>query len=172
MCPGLIHMQCHSARRLDRHGSAPPLLSITSASRQLAFPPVAKILLIDDNESIRRLLRGVLLQCGHAVTEAANGRDGLKLCADADLVILDLFMPEQDGIEVLTELRRRHALVKVIAMSGGVGPGAGDNLHTARLLGAAKTLQKPFTIEEFMAAINELLPAGDENLPSTAPSAN
>jgi len=133
---------------------------------------MAKILLIDDNAPIRTLLREVLLSFGHAVTEAANGRDGLKHCADADLVILDIFMPEQDGIEVLMALRQRQTAVKVIAISGGGGQSAGDNLHTARLLGAAKTLQKPFTIHDLMAAINEVLPAGDENLPSTAPSAN
>ena len=132
---------------------------------------MAKILLIEDDESIRTLLRKVLGDFGHAVTEAVNGRAGLKLCAGADLVILDIMMPEQDGIEVLMELRRRHAVTKVIAISGNVGLGAGDNLHTARLLGAAKTLQKPFTIQDFMAAVNGLLPAADEMLPSS-PDAN
>ena len=133
---------------------------------------MAKILLIDDNEPIRTLLREVLYSFGHAVTEAANGRDGLKHCADADLVILDIFMPEQDGIEVLMALRQRQTAVKVIAISGGGGQSAGDNLHTARLLGAAKTLQKPFSVVDFMAAVNEVLPAGEVEQTSAAPGAD
>ena len=60
----------------------------------------------------------------------------------------------------MLELHRRRAGVKVIAISGGILPGTGDSLRASLHLGAAKTLQKPFTIEELMAAVNGVLPAG------------
>ena len=133
---------------------------------------MAKILLIDDDESIRKLLRTVLRSMGHAVIEASNGRDGLKLCSEVDLVILDIFMRKMNGIEVLLDLRRRHSLVKVIVISGAGGPGAGGDLNTAALLGAVKTLQKPFILQELMAAVNEVLPVDDERLPAATPGVN
>jgi len=116
---------------------------------------VAKILLIDDDEFIRRLLRTVLRQLGHAVIEATNGHEGLKLCADADLMILDLFMPEMDGLEFLLELRRQQASVKVIIISGNVV--ALEDLPDAKQPGSTKMLQKPFTIGALTAAVNGLL---------------
>jgi CheY-like chemotaxis protein len=144
---------------------------VTAPSDGLAFAitPMARILLIDDDAAIRKLLCTVLRSFGHTVVEAANGREGLKLSADADLVILDIFMPEMDGIEVLMELRRRHAKVKVIATSGNVSSEAGDNLQAARLLGAVQTLIKPFTLKDLTAAVNGVLSTGGESLQVSHP---
>ena len=119
-----------------------------------------RALIIDDSKAMRSILARMLRALEFEVVEAANGREGLALCAGADLVILDIFMPEKDGLEVLLELHRRRAGVKVIAISGGILPGTGDSLRASLHLGAAKTLQKPFTIEELMAAVNGVLPAG------------
>jgi DNA-binding response OmpR family regulator len=123
---------------------------------------MARILLIEDYDLIRSLLRENLELAGHTVIEAHNGQEGLDLFrqAGADLVITDIVMPEKEGLAVLMELRTAQPPVKVIAMSGG-GRGSGtDYLDMARLLGAAKVLLKPFTNEVLMAAINELLPGG------------
>ena len=122
---------------------------------------MARILLIEDYDLIRGLLRETLEVAGHTVIDARNGHEGLVLFQDstADLVITDMVMPEMEGFEVLRELRRTHPLVKIIAISGA-GPDSGaDYLHMATLLGAAKVFVKPFPIAALIAAIDELLPS-------------
>jgi CheY-like chemotaxis protein len=123
---------------------------------------MARILLIEDDESVRTMLRQILIHFGHTVLEARDGKEGMKMFphARADLVITDIVMPEKEGLEVLMELRREQPPVKIIAMSGGGLGMATDYLHTAKLMGAAKVLTKPFSNEVLMAAINELLPEG------------
>ena len=128
---------------------------------------MARILLIEDNDPVRALLRENLELEGHTVIEARNGQEGLDLFrqAGADLVITDILMPETEGLGVLVELRNAQPPVKVIVMSGG----GRDNLATAKLLGAAKVLLKPFPIAVLIAAIEELLPgAGGSAKPSVS----
>ncbi len=121
---------------------------------------MARILLIDDDDSLRTMLRLTLSHFGHTVIEARNGKEGLDLFpnAGADLVITDIVMPEKEGIEVLMVLLKVKPTVKIIAMSGGGRGSAADYLRIASQLGAAKVLTKPFLNETLMAAINELLP--------------
>jgi CheY-like chemotaxis protein len=130
---------------------------------------MARILLIDDDDSVRTMLRQTLTHFGHTVIEARNGKEGLNLFpgARADLVITDIVMPEKEGLEVLMELRQEQPPVKIIAMSGGGRGMAADYLRTAKLMGAAKVLTKPFSNEVLMAAINELVP---ERLASPQPA--
>ena len=118
---------------------------------------MARILLIDDDDAVRTMLRLTLEHFGHTVIEARNGDEGLARFqhANADLVVTDIVMPEKDGLEVVMELRERHPAVKIIAISGA---DSGDYLDSARLMGAAKVLLKPFTNQRLMAAINGLLP--------------
>jgi DNA-binding response OmpR family regulator len=120
---------------------------------------VARILLIEDNESIRTVLRENLVHSGHTVIEACDGREGLALFRQtgADLVVTDIVMPEKEGLEVLIELRNSQPRVKVIVMSGAGLGGVTDYLATARLLGAAKVLRKPFATSVLLAAIDEVL---------------
>ena len=121
---------------------------------------MATILLIDDDENVRSMLRLTLAHFGHTVIEAKNGKIGLELfpTSNADLVITDLVMPEKEGIEVLAALRAAKSTVKVIAISGGGRQRAAEYLRMATLLGAARVLAKPFSTEALMAAVNELLP--------------
>jgi len=124
---------------------------------------MASILLIEDDNAIRQVLSGVLTRMGHTVSQATNGVEGLRKFRDApaDLVITDLVMPEKEGIETILELRSTHPHTKIIAMSGALGTDAAhENLRSARLLGATKTLLKPFHMAEFAAAIEEILGAG------------
>jgi CheY-like chemotaxis protein len=120
---------------------------------------MARILLIDDDDQLRTLLRLMLTHFGHTVTEARNGVEGLKHFAldGTDLVITDLVMPEMEGIETILELRRREPQVKIIAMSGGGRNRGADYLRPAKAMGAAKTLTKPFSNETLIAAVNEVL---------------
>jgi CheY-like chemotaxis protein len=124
---------------------------------------MARILLIDDDNSVRTMLRLTLTHFGHTVIEARDGREGLKLFphANADLLITDIVMPEKEGIEVLMELRKISPPVKIIAISGGGRQNAATNyLKLAKQLGAAKVLEKPFSNEALIAAIDELLATG------------
>jgi CheY-like chemotaxis protein len=121
---------------------------------------MARILLIDDDDSVRTMLRLTLTEFGHTVTEARNGNEGLDKFADshADLVITDIVMPEKEGIEVIMELRKRQPQLRIMAISGGGRIDSQDYLRIARFSGANKVLAKPFSSEELMSAIAELLP--------------
>jgi DNA-binding response OmpR family regulator len=117
------------------------------------------ILVIDDDEIIRSLLRDLLERDGYDVMEAENGKTGLKLVREngADLVITDLIMPEREGIETIRELRRDFSDVKIIAISGGGTIGPETYLQMAKSMGAHRVFGKPFNLEEMSEAIRELL---------------
>ena len=114
---------------------------------------MATILIIDDEEVIRVLLRSVLEAAGYEVTEAANGREGLELYRHrpTDLVITDILMPELNGLDMLMELTRQFLHAKVIAISG-VGEEK-NVLDIAKLLGARQTFQKPLSMPHLLGAV-------------------
>jgi CheY-like chemotaxis protein len=120
---------------------------------------VARILVIDDDPDIRDTVRRMLESRGHSVETASDGTAGINALAQRapDLVITDIFMPGRDGIETLIELRKAFPSLKVIAMSGGGGGGLLNLLHDAELLGADRTIPKPFIPRELLAAVNDLL---------------
>lgn len=114
---------------------------------------MAKILVIDDQQSVRSFVRIVLEGEGHEITEACNGREGLYAYQQvpADLVIADIRMPEMNGLDLILALTRCFLHVKVIAMSGESD--AVDTLSKAKLLGARHILQKPFNLERFLSLV-------------------
>ena len=114
---------------------------------------MATILIIDDEESVRALLRFALEAAGYEVVEAANGRQGLELYRQrrADLVITDIAMPELNGLDMILELMHEFLHAKVIAISG---VGREKNvLDNAKLLGARQTFQKPFSMPQLLRAV-------------------
>ena len=120
---------------------------------------MAHLLLIDDDDLFRAMLCDDLTHRGYTVTAARDGKEGLALYAHApaDLVIVDLIMPEKEGIEVIVELKRNWPQAKIIAISGG-GRIAPDNiLKIARHLGAQCLFAKPFSNDELVVAIKEML---------------
>jgi two-component system, chemotaxis family, chemotaxis protein CheY len=120
----------------------------------------ARILIVDDNASLRRSLDQILTRAGHEVIQAADGAEASRISHDraVDLVILDLFMPEKDGIETLRELRARAPGVPIIAISGGTADDTGvDLLKAAVLLGAVRSMEKPFTPAEMLDAVQKAL---------------
>ena len=136
---------------------------------------MARILLIDDDDDVRSILCSTLTRFGHTVIEARNGREGILLFpqAAADLVITDIVMPEKEGLEVLMELRGKHPLVKIIAISGGGRTNSASNyLHLAKKLGAAQVLEKPFPAQVLMAAVDEVLRSGESQSPDKPPTAS
>src|SRR5437879_8375589 len=103
---------------------------------------VARILVMDDDGTLRGAIRVALEAAGYEVMEAADGQAGLRLQREqgADLVLVDIFMPERDGLEVIRALRAEHPQPKIVAMSGGGRTGQIEVLEAAAALGASRTL--------------------------------
>lgn len=120
---------------------------------------MANILIIDDEHTIRNIVKRILQHEGHRLMEAENGRDGLK-CIDrepVDLVITDLIMPEQEGLETIRILKKEHPEIRIIAISGGGRIEPGRYLNMAAKLGAGDTLKKPFSRTELLSAVKDQL---------------
>ena len=118
-----------------------------------------RILIVDDDAQIRTLLRTVLEAHGYAVRHASDGAEAANMMqAEApDLVITDIFMPEADGFEVLTSIRKSHPHMPVIVVSGSQITPNVDFLHLAERLGAYSVLHKPFRPHELMAMVGQAL---------------
>jgi len=118
---------------------------------------MTRILVIEDDADMRALLEQVLTSAGHEVALASDGREGVDQyrAKPADLVITDLFMPSQEGLETIVELRRRFPDVVIIAMSGKT---AGiPLLSVAQRLGAVAILEKPFSSNQLLNVVEEAL---------------
>src|SRR5437762_7182307 len=101
---------------------------------------MARILVIDDDAQVRGAVRRVLERAGHTVVDVADGEAGIRAHRErpTDLIITDIFMPEQDGIETIQQLRREFPRVKIIAISGGDRTRTVDLRKDAELFGAAR----------------------------------
>jgi CheY-like chemotaxis protein len=126
---------------------------------------VGTVLVIADDATHRQVLRGVLRRLGFTVLTAVNGRRGVSLYRSVrpDVVLTELLMPDQDGIETLLAIRRAAPAAKVIVMSARHG--RFDNLlEQCRQLGASAVLRKPFSADDLATTIYQCLgltvPAG------------
>jgi CheY-like chemotaxis protein len=115
---------------------------------------LAYILIVDDEALVRSMARTALQRAGHRVQEAANGAEGLERLAqeEFDLAIIDLIMPEMQGLDAIMQIRARGQGVKIIAASGG-GAARLDLLPLARKSGADHTIGKPFNVSELVALV-------------------
>jgi DNA-binding NtrC family response regulator len=122
---------------------------------------MARILLVDDEATVRELIELVLQLDAHEVTLAGDGDQAIQAIeqSDFDLVITDLVMPGKEGIETIMEIRQLRPELRIIAMSGGGRGNAGDYLAMAAQLGAARTLEKPFTNDALLTVVREVLAA-------------
>ena len=120
---------------------------------------MAHILIVDDQEKIRPMLKSLLEQYGHEVTLAIRGREALNPFRPdkIDLVITDILMPDMEGIETIRELRKVDADVKIMAMSGGGTIGATGYLRMAGMFGAKETIEKPFNAQDMLDNVSECL---------------
>jgi len=121
------------------------------------------ILLVDDEESIRKMVRAVLSDEEYVFTEANNGAEALEILesAEFDLIITDVIMPDCDGIELVMTVRKKLPDIKVIVMSGGGRVRADHYLNLAEKLGAARVFEKPFNTTELRETVRELLAETD-----------
>lgn len=114
------------------------------------------VLIVDDDDQLRQLLRATMEQAGYQVREGRTGREGLLSYRSkpADVVIMDILMPDQDGLEAIMELRKEFPDAKIIAITGGaVKMNVPDFLDVAKLMGAQRSLYKPFSMTEVVAAV-------------------
>ncbi len=122
---------------------------------------MARILIIDDEPNVRSMLRRMLHQAGHQVSEASNGAEGIDSYErdPPDLIITDILMPEKEGIETIIALHRADPDLPIIAISGGGRSGDAGFLSSAEKLGARHTLSKPFRADQLLSAVSECLSA-------------
>ena len=120
---------------------------------------MAKVLLIDDDDLVQTTLSTAVSLAGHTVTMATNGRDGLRLFTEQrhDVIVTDIIMPDQEGIETILSIRKIDGAVPIIAMSGATNMGNLDILGAAKTLGATRILKKPFGVQDLIDAIKECL---------------
>lgn len=113
-----------------------------------------RVLVIDDEPGLRQVIRRMLEPAGHEVVEAENGRAGAQAlhAVPFDVVLTDIIMPEQEGMETIGEMRKLNKTVRIVAMSGG-GIKDLDVLLLARRLGADATLAKPFRKDDLLACV-------------------
>ncbi|HLK66304.1 MAG TPA: PAS domain S-box protein [Bryobacteraceae bacterium] len=126
--------------------------------RKLLAPAAAsgRILVADDDAGIRRFLRNLLERGGYAVFDAADGKEAVQeaRARPLDLVITDLVMPEQEGIETIRVLRAELPDIGIIAISGAFG---GQFLKVAEVMGADAVMTKPISPEKLLAKVSEIL---------------
>jgi len=116
---------------------------------------MAKILITDDEDIVRYALRATLERAGHTVFEARDGVEALSILAShaVDVAVIDMIMPNKEGVETTIEIRRKYPSIRVVAISGGGRSHNFDFLKYAQQFGAHSSLQKPFTNEELLDSI-------------------
>jgi DNA-binding response OmpR family regulator len=122
-----------------------------------------KVLVADDEPTIRSYLTEALKDEGFSVFEASNGRDAFALfdAEKPDIVILDIVMPYADGIETLSRIRHQNPAQKIIVISGGGRARNFDALEVAERVGATTTVRKPFRVDDIVRLVKAEL-AGRE----------
>ncbi len=125
-----------------------------------------RVLVIDDDQAIRKLIRTILGKEGFEILEAAGGKEGLRLFdpRSIDAVITDVLMPEIDGLAVIRQIRQQYPLTPIVALSGGgrvLTPEV--SLGVAKKVGAFQSLAKPFTRSELLRAVRAVLEDADDD---------
>jgi CheY-like chemotaxis protein len=117
------------------------------------------ILIVEDEKDLREMLKVSLTRRKFTVLEAENGKDAITRFKPAvtDLVITDLIMPDEDGLKVIMKLRESKPAIKIIAISGGGKAGPASYLNLAKALGADAIYSKPFSVNDMINKIEELL---------------
>ena len=116
-----------------------------------------RVLIVEDDPSVLRTLVIALSKAGYAVLEAPDGHEAMRLWRSqgADLVITDLHMPYKNGLEIIMELRAMSPSTPVLAITDGGRTDQRDLLGDAKLLGAVRTIPKPFRLSDILAAVDE-----------------
>ena len=124
---------------------------------------MSRILIIDDNPDVLNALHHVLAEEGHDVAYAPTSAEGIRLHHENpfDLILTDIVMPDKEGISTIIELRKEFPRLRIIAMSGGGDFEPYGYLDIARRVGADRTIPKPFSRQELLEAVNDVLARRD-----------
>lgn len=127
-----------------------------------------RVLVIDDNDAFRSTICLWLRHHGYEVSEACNGKEGVRVLetSPADVMLTDILMPEQDGLETIHFVRKRMPHLRIVAMSGGMLDGRVDFLPVAAKFGADQVMHKPFSGSELLLVLEKLLGTGPESTKS------
>lgn len=119
---------------------------------------MARILVVDDEDVVRSLLKTILKHDGHDVVEAGDGSEAIEIHKQdpADLVIVDLVMPKKHGLDTILEMRESHPQTRFIVMTGAL-PSLLDSDNMATMLGDALTIAKPMTPPDLLRTVNDAL---------------
>lgn len=122
-------------------------------------PSRPTILIADDDPTLRAIGAELLADEGYRVLHAEDGDDALRVVAaePVDLIVLDMLMPNKDGLETIIELRRRKVSVRILAISSGGSMDIDSLLRPALAFGADRVMSKPLRISTFAATIAEML---------------
>ena len=120
---------------------------------------MTRILVIDDVDQVRHMLRELLERAGYEVLEATNGEEALLVYRNepTDLIISDMMMPEKDGLDTIVEIRKEFPSARIIAMTGGGYIGPDGYLDAAKKYGALRTFTKPIDPEKMLRTIKEII---------------
>jgi CheY-like chemotaxis protein len=146
------------------HDHAPSPASLPEDAGASAIGKGVRLLLVDDDEVLRVVQADFLRRYGYQVHAAEDGLAAMKYLAaqTVDLVITDMVMPGSDGVEVIRHIRKKYPELRIIAISGGGGGTHRDLLlDIARVLGARRTLEKPFTMSALADAVRDVLGQAD-----------
>lgn len=148
-----------------------PARCVPPAQPATGVATMSLILIVDDDATTRSALAEPLVRAGHSVLEVGDGRAALNLArrADFDCAIVDLFMPDMDGIETLQALTGEHPDLPVICLLEASRSDLNVMARVAGLLGAARTLHKPVPAERVQEAVAALLGATPAEDPFARP---
>jgi len=120
---------------------------------------MSNILVVDDDTSILVFIKEALGKSHQIYTaETVADAETISNTHTIDLLIADLVIPEKNGIDMIMDFKQNHPNIKILAISGGGGiTGRFDYLPIAQLIGAEKTLKKPFTVIELRKVVDEIL---------------
>ena len=120
---------------------------------------MTRILVVDDELTMREYVSRILSRAGHEMDEAENGHEAIRQFKQrpADLAIVDIIMPVMDGVETIRQLRLLDRGLKIIAMSGAGTRLSEKMLEIAERLGANLIMRKPFSPEELIEQVNGIL---------------
>lgn len=117
-----------------------------------------RVLVVDDDDAVRKSIRYFLEQHGYDVVEASDGEVGisLQMSTPFDIAVIDMMMPNKDGIEVIKELRPIFPDLAILAMSGASSQAKMNYFEVARAFGASATLKKPFGGGDLLDVLDKL----------------
>jgi two-component system alkaline phosphatase synthesis response regulator PhoP len=120
------------------------------------------VLIVDDELSVRSTLRHKLEGIGHQVLDASDGREALRIAEGQrpDIAIVDILMPEMDGIEIIKEFKSKDYRFPIIAMHSKGTARSTWYGNIAKMLGADDVLEKPFTASEVETVVSRLIKQG------------